>query len=101
MIDPTTLPTIQAGSLSVGQQYSIKGRNFNLWPDELVLSYRSDNFALNVALPAFQLMKLVSKSNTELVFEVTMNHDYTAVQKWNVFATPFGVPRTFLDYTTE
>lgn len=98
MIDRTTLPfTPNGGTLNEGQRFTVRGRGFNNWPSELVLGYT--NAAVeNQSLGGTTLMKLVSKNNYELVFEVLASHLYSGPLTWRIFGGPFNVPRAILTY---
>ena len=98
MIDPTTLPVVEVGETLVeGQRFTIKGKRFDRWPEELVLCYQ-ENTAQNQPIPDFHLMKLVSRTDKELVFEYTATQTFQVSHVFNIFATPFGVPRAILEY---
>ena len=101
MVLITTLPFIEAGeTINEGQQFIVEGKGFNAWPNEIVLS-RGENYALNNELPSAALMRLVSKTNTQLVFEQTTTYTYVSAHLWNTFASPFDLPRTLLSYVSE
>lgn len=98
MIDPTTLPVVGVGETLVeGQRFTVKGKRFDRWPEELVLSYQEAT-ALNTPMPDFHLMKLVSRTDEELVFEYTAKQTFQVGHVFNIFATPFEVPRAALPY---
>lgn len=98
MIDHTTLPVLPAGSdVTEGQRYTIRGENFDLWPSEIVMGFTIDT-VLTAALPSNQIMKLVERTATSLVFEVTTTAHYNSAHVWGVFATGFDVPRAKLDF---
>ena len=68
MIDPTTLPVVKVGETLVeGQRFTIKGKRFDRWPEELV-------------------------------FEYTVTQTFQVGHVFNIFATPFDVPRAILEY---
>lgn len=96
----TTLPRIEANvPLIAGDTYVIRGKYFNKWPDEIVLAYDS-SARLNATLPDFRLMKLVSKTDEEMVFEVQVEYTYPSDHEWRYFGTPNGLPRTALTFTS-
>ena len=99
-IDAVTLPSFSAGAtLEEGQHFLIKGENFGLWPDEIVLGY-DENEVVNADVPS-RLFRLVSKTSTELDFVVQETHTYaTAARVWSYFGSPFDSPRTLLEYET-
>ena len=98
MIDRTTLPVVEQGqALTEGQRFSIKGTDFEKWPDEIVLGY-SESRVLNEDIGNPYLMKLVSKTDSELVFEVIEGFTFNTMHTWNIFATPFERPRVILAY---
>lgn len=45
-------------------------------------------------------MKIVSKSNTELVFETLTDRTYSSNHTWTFFGSPFATPRDILPYIT-
>lgn len=100
MIDHTTLPIIPAyAQVTAGQQFSIRGRGFDIWPTEIVLGYSLNN--LPTTTDGADMMKMVSKTNTELIFEATVTHSYAYAHTWNVFASPLLPPRSVLSYVEE
>ena len=101
MIDHTTLPVIPSqGTITAGQQFTVIGTNFDAWPSELVLGYSSDTIMSEELANSYRLMKLVSKSNTELVFEAQATFGYGTEHLWKYIGTPFAMPRVLLDYTS-
>ena len=100
MIDPTTLPIVEEGETLVeGQRFTIKGKRFDRWPEELVLSFVRQS-ALETPMPDYHLMKLVSRTDEELVFECTATQKFSSSRVFNIFVTPFGVPRKILEYNS-
>lgn len=98
MVDRTTLPDLPTNThMTVGQQFTVQGSNFNYWPSEIVLGFGESNVQV-LPLPHQNLMKLVSKSDTQLVFEVQVDFLFTTAHVWQYFGSPFGEPRTLLTY---
>ena len=98
MVDRTTLPVVSANEpLVVGQQFTIRGQHFGMWPSEIVLSFDEAN-VLTDQVPYFRLMRLVSKTETEMVFEVTQSHVFNSPHLWELFATGIEPPRVALTY---
>lgn len=98
MIDHTTLPFVPANTtLTVGQRFTVVGSGFQAWPDELVLSYR-DAVAQTEPMPSYNLMRLVSKTDTELVFDVLVEHEFAADHEWSSFCAGLNPPREMLAY---
>lgn len=61
----------------------------------------SSSFATGGDITGINIMKLVSKTENELVFEVAATHSYGAAHIWEYFGAPFELPRTLLEYTEE
>lgn len=100
VVNPATLPIIRANeTVEAGTQFIIRGRNFNAWPNEIVLTYSEDHI-YESTLPQQSLMRLVSKTNSRLVFEQTVTFTYTFEHIWSIFGSPFNLPRTLLEYVT-
>ena len=100
MIDPTTLPKIRAAeSVSLGQQFEVRGSGFDLLPTELVLS-DSNEYAITAELPTFNLLRLVSKTNYRMVFETTQEGTASYEHQYVFLASPFDAPRTIIPYDT-
>lgn len=100
MIDHTTLPITPAGgTLIQGQRFTILGHNFDLWPTEIVLGYSQYQVQDQVGL-LYNLMRLVEKSNSHMVFEVYSSHTFPNTIQWAHFGTPLQGPRQLLDYRT-
>lgn len=98
MIDATTLPTIQANEQIVaGRRFIVVGEGFDRWPDEIVLGYDEDR-VLEGELPSYQLLRLVSKTDTELVFEAMETHRFGVEHIFVYFGAGFEVPRSILQY---
>lgn len=98
MIDRTTLPNMPAEtSVTVGQQFVVRGRNFRYWPSEIVLGHNNGSVQGTV-MPNSNIMKLVSRTDTELVFEATVDYTYPTAHLWDVFGSPFDAPREILQY---
>lgn len=98
MIDRTTLPVSRNGlTWTVGQRFTISGTGFDYWPSEIVLD-DSVSHVENGVLGEGTLLKVVSKSNTELVFEVQADYSFTSSHVWQYFGTPFIGPREILEY---
>lgn len=98
MIDHTTLPHVSKNvTVIAGQRFRVVGRGFDLWPSEIVLGYNEDA-VINDTLPTYRLMRLVSKNDTELIFEATATQEYTIEHTWTYFAGGDDVPRTLLQY---
>lgn len=94
----TTLPKQNAGERwEAGRRFTIRGQKFDRWPSEVVLSIR-EQIVLTEVLPSFQLLKLVEKTDNEMVFEATASWTYGTAHVWSVFATPYEVPRQVLNY---
>lgn len=101
MIDHATLPDLpEHTSLTVGQQFVVRGLGFDRWPSEIVLSL-SDYFAENGSETGINVMKLVSKTNVEMVFEVSAAHEFAEAHIWSYFASPYAAPRSLLVYDVE
>lgn len=99
-MDATTLPKFQAGTQTrQGDRFIVKGRNFDLWPSEIVLTW-NDEFVVEGVLPSPTIFRLVERTDTELIFEVTEPYFYNNPHEWVYFATPFSVPRSLLSYST-
>ena len=45
-------------------------------------------------------MGLISKTDTELVFEMGVTHAYSNETEWTFFAAGRDAPRTLLEYST-
>lgn len=75
----------------------MKGRDFDIWPNEIVLASNQTPIQ-NVESPSFYLMKLVNKTNDELVFEVQVGNTFEENRYWHFFGTPYNMPRTLLEY---
>lgn len=98
MVDLTTLPRVETGNtVPLGQRFIVKGDNFDKWPNELVLGYKGED-VLSERFPSYAILKLISKSNTELTFESVREHEFSTAHVFNVFGSPFDTPRTILDY---
>lgn len=101
MIDPTTLPLLPAGApTTVGQQFTIRGTKFDLWPDDIVLGFE-ENYVRNTELPSDRLMKLVSKTDSELIFEVVERGSFQSEHLWSYFGAGLDTPRELLKYHTR
>lgn len=100
VVDTTTLPDIRSGStVPSGARFTVRGSNFYLWPDEIVLGYNQAR-VVDTQMPSAGIFRLVSKTNHELVFESTGTYDYSTGHVFNVFGTPFDPRRRVLTYTT-
>lgn len=97
VIDRTTLPRIPANvQFEVGQQFVIRGINFDIWPNDLVLGISRD--IVLQAQTSKGLMRMVSKTATEIIFtpEYTDSFNYTTT--WDVIGNPYLPPRQVLTY---
>lgn len=83
-------------STVVGQRFTVRGYNFSLWPDELVNSYLENT--IETVSRSYAMLKLVSKTDNEMVFEVTVAHNWTSLHVFDLFGTPSEPPRTLLEY---
>lgn len=81
-----------------GMRFTITGRGFNNWPNDIVLSYNQD-YVENDDVPNLHLIRLVSKADTRLVFEVEVDHVWTIARVWRYFASPSERPREVLPYS--
>lgn len=98
MIDPTTLPVSMGETVvPAGTTYEVKGRNFNMWPANVVLSF-TEQYAINENLPSVFLLREVSRTNTSMVFRVDVSSDFSSDRYWRYFASPDVVPRAILQY---
>ena len=77
----------------------VMGQLVSLWPEELVLSW-SPEAILATEMPDFRLLKLVSKTNDTLVFEVQVGHTFESERLFSFFGSPEVLPRTVLEYET-
>lgn len=99
MIDPATLPKAEIGTeLTVGQRFEILGRNFDLWPSEVVCGFSRERI-LDTSVVSVYNMRSVEKSDTRLVVEVTQGYTFTVAHTFEFFASPFNMPRELLTYT--
>lgn len=100
VVDAATLPkTREEETLVVGQRFVVNGLNFNRWPSEIVLGY-NENFIKTQEYPGEDMMVLVERTDTQLVFEVVKQYKFTIPHDWIYFATPLGPERTILQYET-
>lgn len=98
MIDRTTLPQTTAGEyIEKGRRFEVLGQYFNLWPEEIVLGY--DKTVVETSEVTGNLLILVEKSNTKMVFEAKRDMLIpTHPHQWSLFGNPFEPPRSFLTY---
>lgn len=94
-----TLPLIPAGTtLEEGQQFTIRGYNFDQWPSEIVMGYTSEDVETSDRIS--RLMALERKSQNEMVFRVQATQRYGSNHLWQYFGSPNQPPRTILEYET-
>lgn len=99
VIDATTLPSFEAGAtIEAGQHFIVRGRHFELWPEQIVLGY--DSTGLLTEEVAVKMFRLVSKTPTELDFVAQATNLYGGAHEWKYFASPFAAPRALLEYQT-
>lgn len=97
MIDRTTLPRIPANEqFGVGQQFVVRGFNFEMLPDDLVLGMDRD--IVLQAQTSKGLMRLVSKTASELIFTPEYTDSFSYVTNWNILGSPYLPPRQVLSY---
>lgn len=102
MIDRTTLPIIPMhGTITAGQRFTVEGLHFDSWPNELVLGFSEDAIMNEKLVDSQRLMRLVSKSNTSLVFEAQVTFSYGVEHIWQYIGTPYATPRALLSYVEE
>lgn len=100
MIDRTTLPIIPAWTrIQAGTRFTIRGHNFGLWPDFIAMGYSSSG-VISGTIPGADAIGLISRTETELVFEMGVTHSYPTVTEWTFFAAGKNAPRTLLEYHT-
>lgn len=98
MIDPATLPvTIGGNEISSGTTYEVKGLNFNMWPNNIVLAF-SEYYAINAEYPWVGLMREVSRTDTTIIFVVDVAGSFSSNHTWQFFASPINNPREILQY---
>lgn len=98
MVDLTTLPVIESGvQITAGQRFTIRGQGFGAWPQGLVLGF-SEDYVRTRAFGGFLMMRAVSKTDEEIVFEAVTTHTYGAVTTWQFIGTPEDAPRAILSY---
>lgn len=73
----------------------MRGVNFNLLPDELILTF-SENYRHSSELLYF--WRLVDRSDTSLSFCVQITDSISRDELWNLLYSPFNPPRTKIDY---
>lgn len=99
-IDAATLPSIGAGAtLQEGETFTVRGTNFDLWPDEIVLGYTVD--AVRTFNEPIRLLVLAQKTQNTLVFRVQQTFTYEQAHRWIYFGSPSTAPRYILEYTEE
>lgn len=97
-MDSATLPVVEVGdTISEGDTFTVRGENFSLWPDDIVLAYNARD-VYDDDFPSFHLMKLSSKTDDSLVFEATETQTFSFGHVFNVFGTPTDRPREVLEY---
>lgn len=79
-----------------GTRFEVKGSHFSLWPDEMVMTYAASN--IDEGLPNSRLLRLVSKTDESLIFEVTEDTRFSGPHTFNIFCSPLAAPRTILEY---
>ena len=84
-------------SIAVGQQFTIRGQYLDRLPAELVLATSRDTL-LNVDIPDFKVLKLVSKTESTAVFECIASHTFSTMASYQYLGTPFAAPRTEILY---
>lgn len=98
MVDLATLPKVSPGDvIGTGQQFVITGYGFDAWPSDVVLGFSLSDIQSN-ALAGSNMLKLISKTNTEMLFEAVDGHTYSIVHEWTFFGDGFNPPREVLEY---
>ena len=100
MIDPTTLPRFEANVvIPAGTIFEVKGLNYNLWPQDVVLSFNT-SYALEEETPSVRVLREISRTNTSMLFVVDIPPSFSTPHTFTVFAAPRNIPREILQYTT-
>lgn len=98
-IDAATLPRFDEGAtLEAGRDFVIRGKNFDNWPNEIVLGSVESEVKDSNSLQ--DTMMLHSRTSDSLTFRVRQTHTFSDARIWQFFGSPNTPPRTILEYDT-
>lgn len=91
----TTIPFSEIGPVSADTTFIVRGVNFDLLPNELVLVFDYDE--INTMSDTRRLVE-VDRGVNYVVFRPIVSFIASVVHSWRFLAYPFSAPRSFIEY---
>lgn len=91
----STIPFTEIGAISVDTTFIVRGVNFDLLPNELVLVFDEDE--INTMSDTRRLIE-VDRGVNYVVFRPIVSFAASVVHSWRFLAYPFSAPRSFIEY---